>query len=214
MLIVARGLQGVFGALLTPASLAIIVTVFPESERGAAIGAWTAWGGIGYLAGPLLGGQLVDQASWRWVFVLNLPLAADHARARAPYVPGGRGGDEPRRRLDLTGALLCALGLAGISFGLIEQPLRGWMDPRRLAAARGGRAHVRRVPALRARARRQPMLPLGLFRRRNFSVANVETFLMYGGHGAPGVLPHAVPAAGRRVQRDRGGRGEPRADGA
>ena len=184
-LIVARGLQGVFGALLTPASLAIIVTVFPESERGAAIGAWTAWGGIGYLAGPLLGGQLVDQASWRWVFFLNLPLALITLALARTYVPGGRGGDEPRRRLDLTGALLCACGLAGISFGLIEQPLRGWSDPGVSLPLVGGilmfaafLLYERRTP--------QPMLPLGLFRRRNFTVANVETFLMYGGMALQG----------------------------
>ena len=184
-LIVARGLQGVFGALLTPASLAIIVTVFPESERGAAIGAWTAWGGIGYLAGPLLGGQLVDQASWRWVFFLNLPLALITLALARTYVPGGRGGDEPKRRLDLTGALLCACGLAGISFGLIEQPLRGWLDPGVSLPLVGGilmfaafLLYERRTP--------QPMLPLGLFRRRNFSVANVETFLMYGGMALQG----------------------------
>src|SRR6202012_5969485 len=74
VLIIARALQGVSGALLTPAALAIIVAVFPKAERGGAIGTWTAWGGIGILAGPVLGGQIVDSASWRWIFMINVPI--------------------------------------------------------------------------------------------------------------------------------------------
>ena len=74
VLIVARALQGVSGAMLTPAALAIIVSVFPKEERGAAIGKWTAWGGIGILAGPVLGGEIVDIASWRWIFLINVPI--------------------------------------------------------------------------------------------------------------------------------------------
>ena len=86
----ARALQGVSGALLTPASLAIIVAVFPESERGAAIGSWTAWGGIGYLAGPLIGGQIVDSVSWRWVFAINVPLVLLTLVMARRYVPQAR----------------------------------------------------------------------------------------------------------------------------
>jgi EmrB/QacA subfamily drug resistance transporter len=179
LLVVARALQGVSGALLTPASLAIIVAVFPESERGAAIGSWTAWGGIGYLAGPLIGGQIVDSASWRWVFALNVPLVLITLALASRYVPQGRA-LERKPRLDGTGALLCALGLAGISFGLIEQPVLGWSDPLVTGPLVGGALlfvafilFELRTPA--------PMLPLELFRRRNFSVANVETFAMYGG---------------------------------
>jgi EmrB/QacA subfamily drug resistance transporter len=184
LLVAARALQGVAGAMLTPASLAIIVTVFPEKERGAAIGSWTAWGGMGFLVGPLLGGQLVDSASWRWVFAVNLPLALLTLALARRYVPEGRV-QEHRPRLDLVGALLCAAGLAGISFGLIEQPLRGWSDPAVVGPLVAGAAlfaafirHEQRAP--------QPMLPLGLFRRRNFTVANVETFLMYGGMALQG----------------------------
>jgi MFS family permease len=87
LLVVARGLQGVSGALLTPASLAIIVGVFPVEERGAAIGTWTAWGGIGYLLGPLIGGQIVDSVSWRWVFAVNVPLVLLTLAMAARYVP-------------------------------------------------------------------------------------------------------------------------------
>src|SRR5215217_1825670 len=180
LLVAARALQGVSGALLTPASLAILVAVFPDSERGAAIGAWTAWGGIGYLAGPLIGGQLIDSAGWRWVFALNVPLVLVTLVLARRYVPAGRDLGERRPRLDAIGALLCALGLAGISFGLIEQPVLGWSDPLvsgpLIAGALVFAAFILfelRTPA--------PMLPLDLFRRRNFSVANVETFAMYGG---------------------------------
>src|SRR5215210_8608296 len=114
LLVVARGLQGVSGALLTPASLAIIVAVFPESERGAAIGSWTAWGGIGYLAGPVIGGQIIDSVSWRWVFALNVPLVLITLALASRYVPAGRDLGEERPPLDLAGAGLCALSLAGI----------------------------------------------------------------------------------------------------
>ena len=185
LLVLARALQGVFGALLTPASLAIIVAVFPESERGAAIGSWTAWGGIGYMLGPLIGGQLVDSASWRWVFFLNLPIVLVTLWLARAYVPQARDLGGTRPRLDVLGALLCAAALAGISFGLIEQPLRGWGDPGVALPLVGGLllfaafiAWERRAPA--------PMLPLALFRQRNFSVANLETLLMYGGMALQG----------------------------
>ena len=185
LLVVARALQGIAGALLTPASLAIIVAVFPESERGAAIGSWTAWGGIGYLAGPLVGGQIVDVVSWRWVFAINVPLALITLALSSSYVPAGRERSGPRAKVDVIGALLCGLGLAGISFGLIEQPVLGWGDPLVSVPLVAGVvmfaafiAYELRVPA--------PMLPLTLFRRRNFSVANVETLLMYGGMAVQG----------------------------
>src|SRR5687767_12996867 len=105
LLVVARGLQGVAGALLTPASLAIIVAVFPENERGAAIGSWTAWGGIGYLVGPLIGGQIIDSVSWRWVFGINVPLVLLTLLLASRYVPAGRELGDRRPRLDSIGAL-------------------------------------------------------------------------------------------------------------
>src|SRR5215207_3052026 len=179
LLVAARALQGVAGALLTPASLAIIVAAFPESERGAAIGSWTAWGGIGYLAGPLIGGQIIDSASWRWVFALNVPLVLMTLALASRYVPEGRV-LERKPRLDVTGALLCAAGLAGISFGLIEQPVLGWSHPLVSGPLIGG-ALVFAAFILFELRTPAPMLPLDLFRRRNFSVANVETFAMYGG---------------------------------
>jgi EmrB/QacA subfamily drug resistance transporter len=185
LLVVARALQGVSGALLTPASLAIIVAVFPESERGAAIGSWTAWSGIGYLAGPLIGGQIVDSVSWRWVFAINVPLVLITLVLASRYVPAGRDLGGSRPPLDVAGALLCALGLAGISFGLIEQPVLGWGDPTVTLPLIAGVLVFAAFIAYELRAPER-MLPLGLFRRRNFTVANVETFAMYGGMAVQG----------------------------
>src|ERR671918_439449 len=90
VLVVARALQGVAGALATPAALAVIVTTFSEAERGRAVGAWTAWGGIGTVLGPLIGGQLVDSASWRWIFAINVPLVLVTMLLILRVVPAGR----------------------------------------------------------------------------------------------------------------------------
>ena len=179
LLVAARALQGMSGALLTPAALAVIVRTFAESERAQAVGAWTAWGGIGTVLGPVVGGQLVDSASWRWIFLINLPLVLGTLFIVTHAVPA----DAPRRpgtRLDLAGAGLCALGLAGITFGLIEQPVRGWSAPAVAVALIGGLALFAAFVLYERRAA-HPMLPLGLFGRRNFTAGNIETFAMYGG---------------------------------
>ena len=180
VLVAGRALQGVAGALLTPAALAVIVATFPANERGRAVGAWTAWAGIGTVLGPLIGGQLVDTASWRWIFAINVPLVLITIFLILRVVPAGE--RDSRSKVDLVGATLCALGLAGMTFGLIEQPLRGWGDPAVFLALGIGAllfgsflAWERRAPA--------PMLPLGLFRRHNFAIGNVQTFAMYGGLG-------------------------------
>jgi EmrB/QacA subfamily drug resistance transporter len=181
LLIVARALQGVCGAVLTPAALAVIVAVFPPEERGKAVGAWTAWGGIGTVLGPLIGGQLVDSASWRWIFAINLPIVLLTLFIVFRAVPEGRERD-PDARVDVVGATLCALGLAGMTFGLIEQPLRGWDDPAVFLTLIIGAALFAAFIVWEARTD-HPMLPLGLFKRRNFAVGNIETFSMYGGLG-------------------------------
>ena len=111
VLIAGRALQGVFGALLTPSALAVIVTTFEGEERGAAIGSWTAWGGIAGVIGPLVGGQLIEVASWRWIFAINIPLVALTLAIIFAAVPEGAG--RPGVRVDWIGAVLCALGLAG-----------------------------------------------------------------------------------------------------
>jgi EmrB/QacA subfamily drug resistance transporter len=178
LLIAARALQGVAGALVTPSSLAIIVGAFPPRERGAAVGSWTGWAAIAAIVGPLAGGVIVDASSWRWVFALNVPLVLATLaliRVAVPAVP-----HTSHARVDLVGAALCALGLSGITFGLIEQPHYGWGSPLIIGTLVGGAvmlaaflAWERRTPA--------PLLKLELFRRRNFAVGNLETLTMYAG---------------------------------
>jgi EmrB/QacA subfamily drug resistance transporter len=182
LLVLGRALQGVAGALLTPAALAVIVTVFPPDERGKAVGAWTAWGGIGTVLGPLIGGQLVDSASWRWIFAINLPLVIGTIFLILRVVPEGRERD-PDARVDVVGATLCALGLAGVTFGLIEQPLKGFGDPVVLLPLVLGAVLFVSFLVYEERGTDSPMLPLDLFKRRNFAAGNVETFAMYGGLG-------------------------------
>ena len=139
MLVAARALQGVSGALLTPAALAILIAVFPPAERGQAIGTWTAWGGIGILLGPLLGGQIVDSTSWRVVFAINVPIVLGTLALAARYVPeGGARRRAPRPHVDVRGAVLAALGLAGPTFALIQQPQYGWASPGVLGPLLGG----------------------------------------------------------------------------
>lgn len=181
LLVLARALQGVAGAALTPAALAVIVSAFPPEERGKAVGAWTAWAGIGTVLGPVIGGQLVDQASWRWIFAINVPIVLITLVLVFRAVPAGR--ERPAEaRVDVVGATLCALGLAGFSYGLIEQPLRGWDSAMVFLPLALGALLFAGFLTWEARSA-HPMLPLSLFRRRNFAIGNIETFSMYGGLG-------------------------------
>jgi EmrB/QacA subfamily drug resistance transporter len=178
-LIVGRGLQGVTGAILTPAGLAVIAATFSGEERGAAIGAWTAWAGVAFVIGPLVGGWLVTNASWRWVFLVNVPFAIATTALVAYAVPRQeRTGQRPR--VDFVGGILCVLGLGGPVFALIEAPRRGWGDALIVVTLVGG------LVLLGAflwweRHSSHPMLPLNLFSRRNFSFANLETLTVYAG---------------------------------
>ena len=182
LLIVARALQGIAGALLVPSSLAIITAVFPDDERGAAIGTWTAWGGIAMVVGPLGGGLLVDHASWRWIFGINVPFVLATLAILHSAVPESVD-EQSDRRIDYLGAVLVALGLAGPVFALIEQPVYGFGDPIVWVPLVAG---VAMLVAFVFHERRSdhPMLPLSLFRSRNFAVGNVATLLVYGGLGA------------------------------
>ena len=179
VLVAGRALQGVAGALLTPAALAVIVSNFPPDERGSAVGSWTAWGAVGMIVGPLVGGQLVDVASWRWVFAINVPLILATLVLIVRYVPEGRRGAD-HARVDVLGGVLCAAGLAGLTFGLIRQPQGGFGDPTVFVPLGGGIALLVAFILYERRAT-HPMLELSLFRRHNFAVGNVETLLMYAG---------------------------------
>src|SRR5437016_3832223 len=179
-LIAARALQGIAGALLTPSALAVIVNTFTESERGPAIGSWTAWGGIATVLGPLAGGELLAIASWRWIFLINLPLVVICIALIEIAIPPTERRTAGARRIDVMGAVLCALGLAGPVFALIEQPRLGWSSPAVIAPLLVGALLLVIFVFYESRAR-DPMLPLKLFRRRNFAAGNVETFSMYAG---------------------------------
>jgi EmrB/QacA subfamily drug resistance transporter len=179
-LIAARGLQGMAGALLVPSSLALILSAFSGDAQGRAIGIWTAWTGISFLIGPLLGGLLVA-ISWRWVFAINVaPIAATLlVIARLPREPA----PGSNRHVDFRGAALCAVGLGGLTFGLIEQPRAGWGAPGVWIPFAAGVALLAAF-LLWERAAPQPMLDFRLFRNRNFAVGNVATVAIYAGLSA------------------------------
>jgi len=181
VLLAARVLQGVGGALLTPASLAILQASFRPADRPRAIGAWSGLGGLATAAGPLLGGYLIGAASWRWVFFINLPVAAAVLAVTVRHVPESRD-PGPAGPVDTVGAALAVVLLTGLTYGLIEGPSRGWGSPPVLLALA---VAVLSGPAfLWAEARRRPpMLPLELFRVRQFSAANAVTFIVYGALG-------------------------------
>lgn len=185
LLIGARALQGLGGALLVPSSLAIITASFEEPARGAAIGTWTAWTSAMIALGPPIGGLLVDTVSWRAVFLLNVPLIAGCLWLTATRLPADppRAADVPPPRVDIVGGALCALGLGGPVFALIRQPDLGWGAPGVLVGLAGGAAALAAFVAWEAR-HPAPMLPLGVFRARTFTIGNVATLGIYAGLGA------------------------------
>jgi EmrB/QacA subfamily drug resistance transporter len=177
-LIGARALQGVFGALLVPSTLALIMQRFPEQERAGAIGSWTAWTAIATVIGPLGGGALVQLASWRFIFAVNLvPVAIT-----LWLVSRLEGDQRSPGHVDIPGAVLCTLGLAGPVFALIEQPTYGWTSTRVLVPLIAGLILFAAFLEWE-RHSPQPMMPLYLFRARNFSVGNLTTLALYAGLG-------------------------------
>src|SRR4051794_3281683 len=180
-LVAFRALQGVAGALLVPNTLGLLVARFEPSERGAAIGAWTAWAGVAIVIGPLLGGLLLETGTWRWIFAINVvPIAlALWLTARLDDTHDQPSGGQ----IDYVGAVLATLGLAGPTYALIEGPARGWGDPVILAALIGGLALLVAF-VVYERDASHPMLTLSLFRERNFAVGNAATLTIYGGLSA------------------------------
>ncbi|MGC4947316.1 MFS transporter [Streptomyces sp. DT224] len=180
VLIAARALQGVGGALLTPGSLALIQASFHPDDRARAVGLWSGFGGVGAAVGPFLGGWLVDGPGWRWVFLLNLPLAAVCVPVALRHVPESRDPDA-RGRFDVAGAALGALALALVTYALIDAPGQG-ASPAVLGAAAGGvllgAAFVRLE-----RRRAHPMLPPSVFASRQFTAVNVVTLCVYAALG-------------------------------
>ncbi|MGI8407410.1 MAG: MFS transporter [Actinomycetota bacterium] len=177
-LIAARAIQGIAAALLTPGSLAIIQASFAPEDRSRAIGAWSGLSGVSTALGPFLGGYLVDAISWRWVFIINLPLAAAAILIAIRYVPETKD-EEGSQRPDAPGAVAAALALGGVLYALIEGPVRGWADGQVLFAIVLGA--IGTVTFFRVEMHSEhPMLPLSVFRSRQFSGANVTTFVLYG----------------------------------
>ncbi|WP_063013684.1 MFS transporter [Nocardia kruczakiae] len=210
MLIAARALQGVGGALLTPGSLAIIQASFAKSDRARAVGAWSGLGGVAGAIGPFLGGWLVGAAGWRWVFLLNIPLAAVVVLVAVRHVPETYGsgaadgsastrpapesGGPAHEGFDVLGAFLAALCLAGITYALTMAPEHGSSRTAVVATAViGVLAGVAFVVVERRRSARYeapghrggppPMLPVEIFASRQFSAINAVTFVMYGAMG-------------------------------
>lgn len=170
-LIAARGLQGIGGALLVPGSLALISASFPIEERGRAIGTWSGFTAITAAVGPVLGGWLVQRASWRWVFFINLPIAAAVLALTFLRVPESRNLEQSRASLDWAGALLVTVGLGGVVFALIEPAHAVAAGAIGIVALTAFFFVEERLP--------NPMLPLDLFRSRNFAGANLLTLFLY-----------------------------------
>jgi EmrB/QacA subfamily drug resistance transporter len=189
-LIAARAVQGVGGALLVPGSLAIIGASFREEDRGKAIGTWSGFSGITTAIGPVVGGYLVDNVSWRAAFLLNVPLATAVLLIALRYVPESR--DPDSRRLDVPGAVLATVGLGGIVYGLINSSLAGFGSAAVILSLFLGTLALVAFVAREQRTQ-DPMLPLTLFRSRNFSGANLLTLLLYAAlGGALYFLPFAL----------------------
>jgi EmrB/QacA subfamily drug resistance transporter len=180
-LIAARALQGAGAALLTPGSLSILQASFASDDRSRAIGAWSGLGGVATAIGPFLGGWLISAVSWRLIFFINLPVAVAVILISARHVPESRA-PGPAPPLDAAGAVTISLALAGLTYGLIAASADGWTSPGVLASLFAGAALFAAFIVVEARGS-HPMLPLGVFRSRQFSAANAVTFVVYGALG-------------------------------
>ena len=176
-LIVARGVQGIAGALLVPSSLALITSNFRGPAQAKAIGAWTGMTSVAMIAGPVVGGLFVDYLSWRYAFVVNvIPIAVTLVLLK---LLGQKDVREAGVSIDYLGAVLCSIGLGGVVFALIEQSTLGWGSPAIYLPLAGGILAFAGF-LVRQRFHHNPMLPLSLFRVRNFWTGNIATALIYG----------------------------------
>jgi EmrB/QacA subfamily drug resistance transporter len=177
VLVISRAVQGLGAALLTPASLAMLGATFDQHERSHAIGIWAGVGALTAAAGPVLGGWLVDQVSWRVIFLLNVPLAV--AAAGLAILCAAESRDPQAKRLDWPGAGTIAIGLAAITWGLGAIPASGFHDTNVLAALAAGATFLIGFVAIEARLHERAMMPLSLYRSRDFSATNALTLLLY-----------------------------------
>jgi EmrB/QacA subfamily drug resistance transporter len=180
-LIAARALQGMGAALLMPGSLAILQASFAPADRSQAIGAWSGLGGVATAVGPVLGGWLISAVSWRLIFFINLPLAVAVVVVSSHYVPESRDTTSVGR-LDLPGAALVSVGLAGLAYGLTEGAALGWASPATVGSLLAGLVLLV-VFCLVEKRTTAPLLPMNVFRSAQFSGANAVTFVVYGGLG-------------------------------
>jgi EmrB/QacA subfamily drug resistance transporter len=181
-LIAARALQGVGAALLTPGSLAILQSSFEPADRSRAIGAWSGFGALANASGPIVGGYLLSFASWRWLFLLNLPLAAVVLIVTRRHVPESTD-STATGRIDVPGAVWAVLALSTLTYSLIEAPDLGWASPAVIGCFAVGAVAIAGFAVTEHRSA-QPMLPPSIFLARQFAATNAVTFLMYGALGS------------------------------
>jgi EmrB/QacA subfamily drug resistance transporter len=181
VMIAGRVLQGIGGALLTPGSLAILQTSFQHSDRGKAVGTWSGLTSVAAAVGPFVGGTLVDSGYWQLIFLLNVPIALVTVLVTLRHVPESRD-ESAGGRLDINGAILATVGLAGLTYGLISAGDHGFGDPLVLTSlAIGVLAFAGFIEVERRSS--YPMLPLNIFANRRFTGANLVTVVVYGGLG-------------------------------
>ena len=203
LLVLFRVLQGATGALLVPGSLALLTANFSGEEQGRAFGTWAGASGATTILGPVVGGMLVDTISWRAAFLINLPLVALAAWATWKHVPESRD-EKATASFDWIGAAIVGIAVGGLAFGAIYGQQRAWRDPIGYVALAAGVVATAALPFWMGRAR-YPLIPLELFRSRNFTVTNISTLLIYGalyvtfyyvGLFQQGTLGYAAAAAG------------------
>jgi EmrB/QacA subfamily drug resistance transporter len=179
-LVLARAIQGIGAAFLVPGSLAIISASFDEKDRGRAIGTWSGFTAITAALGPVLGGWLIEHASWRWAFFINVPMAVAVIAISLWKVPETR--SEGARRVDWAGAVVVTAGLGSVTYGFIESARLGWSDPAVAVTLASACALLIAFFVIEARSS-SPMVPLELFHSRNFSGANLLTLFLYAAIG-------------------------------